>query len=251
MRDMSNTSASQKQGFNDIIRYRKFFGSQTGATSLIPATEFYLFQNSVGQADKNISTQAVVTLKQPDVSLLGQNGTIPNAEAFIITHIGIDIHVANVQATNMFTNDLITNLDITPVSVVNPYPLFDAIRTHGTFELWRNSADLLEQGNIADYPSGIAMNGWSGMSNVVPAAAGFAPGAAYTQNAVSVLQNGAGWRPLAVWQELKALDQFYGKLKFARPIDLNATALCGYIDVLLRGWAAVDKRDTQFIQAIN
>lgn len=255
MRNLKATGQILQSNYNDIIRFRKYFGdNDTDVTSIIPATEFFLFKQGVGETDKNISTGAVVTLKEPDCSLFGQQGIIPNAESFTIMAIGVDLHLANVQGTTVFTDDSVTSIDVTPVSVVNPYPLFDAIRSQATFELWRNSTELLEQGNLADYPSGLSMNGWSGESEVVPAITqGISAGlqVTYTRNAVSVMQNGNGFRKLTVWQELASLDQFFGKLKFARQIDLANTALCGYIDVLLVGQANVDRKSNQFIQQFS
>ena len=240
----------QRQAYNDIVRYRKYYGTQGNGASVISATQFYLFKNSVGDFDKNISTGSTVTLKKSDCSLFGQGGVIPNAESFTITHIGADIRVYNVQATTAFTDDSVTSINITPVTVVNPAPLFENLRTQCVFELWRNSTDLLESGNLEDYPCGLQVNGFSGESTVVPAITqGTAAGlqVTYTKNGVSMLQNGNMWRELSVHQKLDALDQFYGTLNFSREINLASTLLCGHIDILLRGWAEIDYKGQQFV----
>lgn len=248
MRNLQAVDTSLKTNYNDVIRYRKYFGTQGNGTSTIPATTFFLFKQGEGETDQNISTNSNVTLKQCDTSLFGQNGIIPNAESFTISHIAVDLRVANVQATTEFTDNSITSVNITPVSVVNPYPLFNYIRTQAVFELWRNSTELLEQGNVEDYPSGLFVDGFSSSAAVVPAITqGTAAGLqnTYTPSGLTMLQNGNRWRELAAWQMLAALDQFYGKLTFCREIALSSTLLCGHIDVLLRGYAQVNRTSKQ------
>jgi len=247
MRNLLAQTTTLQTSYNDIIRYRKYFGTQGGGTSTIPATTFFLFKQGEGETDQNISTGSGVRLTQADTSLFGQQGQIPNAENFTISHIGIDLRTANVQATTEFTDNSITSVNITPVSVVNSYPLFNYIRTQCVFELWRNSTELLEQGNIEDYPCGLFVDGFTATTTAVPAVAGGAQ-ATYTPNGVTVLQNGNRWRELAAWQVLAALDQFFGKLIFQKEIALSSTLLCGHIDVLMRGKATVDRKSKQLLQ---
>jgi len=249
MRNLTNTATNVVQAYNDIMRYRKYFGTQGNGTSTIPATKFSLFNNKVGDTDKNISTGATVTLKDADTSLFGQGGTIPNAESFTVVSIGADIRKYNVQATSEFVDDTVTSINITPVSTVNPAPLFENLRTQCSFELYRNSTDLLEQGNLEDYPSGLFVDGWGGESTVVPAVTqGTAAGlqVTYTKNGVTMMQNGNQWRKLAVEQVLAALDEFHGRLVFSREIALASSLLCGHIDILLRGFATVNYKGQQF-----
>lgn len=238
--------------YNDIIRYRKYFGALSG-TSIIRADTFYLYKQGVGEVDKNISTGSSVTLKECDVSLFGQNGVIPNAESFLVQAIGVDCKISNSQATTPFTNDAVTSINITPAILPNPTALLQNILDMSTFTLYRNSTELLEQGNLRDYPSGLCEKAdGGGQIEVVPAITqGTAAGlqTTYTHNPWVFIQNGFAFRELTVWQEFQPLDQFYAELKVCREIDLSSTLLTGYIDFLLIGRATVKRDAGQMLQS--
>ena len=156
--------------WNDVIHDRLYFGDNDGGASVINATEFRIFIAEVGAATANISTGAAVTQTEADTSLEGQGGTIPNGEWFVINAIGINIRVSNWQATEPFTNNAVTSINITPVARVTPIPLYDALIEQCTFELYRNTNDLLEKGNIGEYPCEFGVNGFAGGSGAsVPA----------------------------------------------------------------------------------
>ena len=243
--------------WNDVIHDRLYFGDNDGGASVINATEFRIFIAEVGAATANISTGAAVTQTEADTSLEGQGGTIPNGEWFVINAIGINIRVSNWQATEPFTNNAVTSINVTPVARVTPIPLYDALIEQCTFELYRNTNDLLEKGNIGEYPCEFGVNGFAGGSGAsVPAlvagAATFsASQAAYTVSPTVVI-NGEGnrFRDLAVFQELKSLDQFRGVFKVNRQINLASTLLCGRIDFYLVGRAMTNQEHTQFVQTM-
>lgn len=251
MRNMRAESKITTGAFNDIIRYRKYFGAiGAGTASILRATEFNLFTMGSGQVDKNMSTGADVTLLDCDTSLFGNQGIIPNAERFTLYGIGIDIHLSNWEATTPFTDDAVTSIDGTPLnSKANPYPLVDFLRSQCTFELWRNSTELLEQGNVADYPCGLSVAGFAGGSQATVPVLGVGPAqATYDQNAMVYAQNGMAFRKLTVYQVLDSLDQFYGKFKVNREMVLTGTKLCGYIDFLLVGRADVKRTSGQIVE---
>lgn len=251
MRNMITAPKVTSGAFNDIIRFRKYFGTVDGAaTSIIRATEFNLFTMGQGQVDKNVSTNSDVTLLDCDTSLFGNQGIIPNSEKFTVFGIGVDIHLSNWETTTPFTDDSVTSINGTPLNTgSNPYPLVDFIRSQTTFELWRNSTELLEQGNIADYPCALSTAGFAGGNQAAVPVLGAGPAqAAYTQNAMVYAQNGMAFRRLTVYQVLDSLDQFYGKWKVCREIVLTGTKLCGYVDFLLVGRAEVNRASSQFVQ---
>lgn len=250
MRNMNTQAKVTTGSFNDIIRYRKYFGAiGAGTTSILRATEFNLFTMGQGQVDKNVSTGADVTLLDCDTSLFGNQGIIPNSEKFTVYGIGIDIHLSNWEPTTPFTDDAVTSIDGTPLnSGSDPYPLVDFIRSQTTFELWRNSTELLEQGNVADYPCGLGTVGFAGGSQASVPVLGAGPAqAAYTQNAFVYAANGMAFRKLTVFQVLDSLDQFYGKWKICREMVLTATKLCGYVDFLLVGRAEINRSSSQLV----
>lgn len=248
MRPMTLETKKSTGYFNDIIRCRKYFGTVDAvAASVIPAKEFLLFRVGQGEVDKNISTQADIQLLDCDSSLFGNQGIIPNAESFTIYGIGVDIHLSNYEPTTPFEDDTVTDINVVPLNAVNPYPLVDTLRSQCTFELWRNSTELLEQGNLADYPCGLSVTGFAGGAQAtVPALAAGAQ-ATYDTNSMVFCQNGINFRPLTVYQNLASLDQFYGKLKVNRQITLTTTQLVGYIDFLLVGRANVNRNASQLV----
>lgn len=242
----SNAILSAK--YNDVIRDRRYFGDQSALTASTWGTdEVILFNSGQGEVTKNLTTGADVTMKKCDTSLFNANGIIPNAQNFVVMAIGIDIHLANVQSTTPFSDDTVTNVDVTPDQIVNPYPLVDCIRSFGTFSLYRNSTEFLEEGNVADYPCGLYNSGWgSDGSASVPALAGGNQNA-YAVNGFILAQNGMTLRPLTVWHVLNQLDQFHGRFQMCRPLTLTGTQIVGYIDFLLIGQANVDRTSLQKI----
>lgn len=232
--------------YNDIIRSRLYFGAANPATaSEITTEEFRVFNKGQGTVIKNISTQADVTLKTCDTSLFNDNGIIPNAQKFTVMAIGIDIHLANVQANVPFEDDTIPEFDLNPAQVVNPYPIVDWMRSQGTFSLYRNSTEFLEQGNFADYPCGLYNSGWG--------SDGSADGQADADpvNGFVLAQNGMAFRELTVWHELVSLDQFHGRVQFSRPALLTGTGIVGYVDFLLVGQADVSRSTPAMIQSFT
>lgn len=248
MRPMTLEKKVSTGSFNDIIRSRKYFGTEdVAAASVIPPKEFLLFRIGQGEVDKNISTNEDVTLLDCDSSLFGNQGIIPNAESFTIYGIAVDIHLSNYSPTSPFEGDSVTNIDINPLAFANPYPLVDVLRSQCTFELWRNSTELLEQGNLADYPSGLPITGFAGGSRASVPALAAGNQNAYEAQPMIFAQNGVTFRPLTVFQNLAALDQFYGKLKVNRQITLTGSRLVGYIDFLLVGRANVNRNASQLV----
>lgn len=234
---------------NDIIRDRRYFGAvDTGTTSVWTTTEQLLFMAGQGQKVSNLTvTGTTVTMKKCDTSLY-QNGLIPNAQSFTVMAVGIDIHLANKEATTPFSDDTVTNINVRPLNCDNPYPLVDNIRSQGVFSLYRNATDFLEQGNVADYPCGLYNSGFgSDGQATVPAAAGFTPGAAYTIAGFITVQNGMNFRPLTVWHVLDELDQFNARFEMCRQLTLTGSGIVGYIDFLLVGQADVDQKRTALV----
>jgi hypothetical protein len=235
--------------FNDVIHDRLYFGDNDGGTSTIQSKDYRIFINEVGTQTSNISSGADITQTDADTSLEGVGGTIPNGEWFVITAIGINLHLSNTQATQPFTNDADVSLNVTPLYRVSPIPLFDAIMSQCTFELYRNSNERLEKGNICEYPCEFGNTGFAGGSGAaVPAVTSGPLQAAYTTNP-TVYIDGAGtrFRELTVYQELKQNDQFRGIFKVNREIALASTLLCGYIDFYLVGRALTDDQHDQFV----
>lgn len=223
-------------GFNDIIHHRLRFGRADAGASLIESKEFRVFENGVGQQEKNISTGAIVTLTPADSSQDGKGGTIPNAQSFVIAAIGINCTVTSPQATTPWVDDSVDTIDVTPVQAPSPIPLVDAIINNCTFELWKNASIRLERGVIKEYPCEFGMQAVVGGAQAsVPALAGGAQ-AAYTVNSQQVIQSqGMLFRPLTVLQILEALDEFYGVFEPRVAIDLASTKLSGFIDFYLVG----------------
>lgn len=251
MRDYTMTAGimTQTGAWNDVIHDRLYFGDNDGGTSTIQAKDYRIFINEVGTQTKNISNGAIVTQASCDTSLEGVGGTIPNGEWFVINAIGINLHLSNVQATTPFTEDAVTSINITPLYRVNPTPLFDAIYSQCTFELYRNSNERLECGNISEYPSPFGNTGFAGGAlAAVPAVTTGPLQAAYTVNPM-VYIDGAGtqFRALTVYQELKQNDQFRGIFKVNREIALSSTLLCGYIDFYLAGRAMTNQEHNQWV----
>lgn len=238
-----------KSAYNDIMRYRLYFGSANPATASVWTTDpITIFGKGQQSIIKNATTGADVTLRECDTSLFNDNGIIPKAQNFQIMAIGIDIHLANVQANVPYEDDTITQIDVNPVQVVNPYPLVDAIRTQGSFSLYRNSTEFLEQGNVADYPAGLYNSGWGSDGSADVTATSGGDQTAYTVNGFIVAQNGMAFRPLTVWHVLDELDQFHGRFTMCRPLLLTGSGLVGYIDFLLLGQANVDRTSQQLVQ---
>lgn len=251
MRNMQNSAQVIKSKYNDIMRYRLYFGDQDPEASSVWSTdEVILFNKGQGEVVKNITTGADVTLRKCDCSLFNSNGIIPNAQSFTVMAIGIDIHDANVQGNVEFSDDTITQIDVNPVQGVNPYPLVNNIRSQGVFSLYRNSTEFLEEGNVADYPCGLYNSGWGSDGSAEVPALGPAAStqAAYSQNGFIVAQNGMAFRPLTVWHVLEALDQFHGRFELCRPLLLTGTGIVGYIDFLLLGQADLDRSSRQLAQ---
>lgn len=235
--------------WNDVIHDRLYFGDNDGGTSVIQSKEFRVFINEVGTQTKNISNGAIVTQTPADTSLEGVGGTIPNGEWFVISDIGINLHLSNVQATTPFTEDAVTSINITPLFRVNPTPLFDAIMAQCTFELYRNSNERLEIGNISEYPCEFGNTGFAGGSGAAVPVLGAGPAqAAYTLNPMIYIDgSGTRFRRLTVYQELKQNDQFRGIFKVNREINLASTLLCGAIDFYLVGRAMTDDQHNQWV----
>ena len=229
--------------YNDIIRDRRYFGDNDPQVASAWGTdEVVLFNAGQNEVVKNLTTNADVSMKKCDTSLFNSNGIIPNAQNFVVMGIGIDVHLASVQATTPFSDDTVTAINVAPDQIVNPYPLVDAIRSFGSFSLYRNSTEFLEEGNVADYPCGLYNSGWGSNG----ANAGHANGAAVPATEGFILaQNGMSFRPLTVWHVLNQLDQFHGRFQMCRPLTLTGTGIVGYIDFLLIGQANVDRKSLQ------
>lgn len=250
---MRNWSMAKEQkvitgSWNDVIHHRLYFGTNGGGASVISAGEYQVFANGVGQQEKNLSTGAVITLTDAESSMRGKNGTIPKGESFVICSIGVGITLSNVQATTPFEDDSVTSIDVTPVNRVSPIPLLQTLMEQCTFELWRNSNELLERGNIDEYPTEFGLTGFGGGASAsVPALAGGNQNA-YTVSPFQVVQaNGMRTRMLTVYQVLTELDQFYGILKVNREIDLASTLLVGHIDFYLIGKAVTKYEAPQYV----
>lgn len=251
MRNMAVQTQVIKSAYNDIMRYRLYFGAANPASASVWATDpINIFGKGQQSIIKNATTGADVTLRECDTSLFNDNGIIPKAQNFQIMAIGIDIHMANVQANVPYEDDTITQIDVNPVQTVNPYPLVDAIRSQGSFSLYRNSTEFLEQGNVADYPCGLYSSGWGsdGSADVPALGPAASTQAAYSVNGFIYAQNGMAFRPLTVWHVLDELDQFHGRFSMCRPLLLTGTGLVGYIDFLLLGQANVDRTSKQMVQ---
>jgi hypothetical protein len=222
---------------NDVIHDRLYFGDNDGGTSVIQAKDYRIFINAVGETTQNISSGASVTQTEADTSLEGRGGTIPNGESFVITAIGINLKLSNVQATEPFTNNAVTSINITPVYRVSPAPLVEAIMSQCTFELYRNSDERLERGNVSEYPCEFGQNVAAGGGGASVPVLGAGPAqAAYTINPFQYIESGGmRFRTLTVYQVLETLDDFYGVFKANREIDLVSTLLCGCIDFYLVG----------------
>lgn len=254
MRVMDKTSQVIKAAYNDIMRYRVYFGdADPNAASVWSTDEVILFNKGQGEVVKNVTTQADVTLRKCDTSLFNSNGIIPNAQSFTIMAIGIDIHMANVQGNVPYSDDTITQIDVNPVQTVNPYPLVEYLRSQGVFSLYRNSTEFIEEGNVADYPCGLYNSGWGSDGSAEVPALGPAASTqeAYSVNGFIIAQNGMAFRPLTVWHKLSALDQFHGRFEVCRPALLTGTGLVGYIDFLLLGQADVDRNSQQLVQSFS
>lgn len=240
MRDLINTRGTVAvSGFlNDVIHDRLTFGTNGGGASVIEPKEFKVFITEVGGKVSNISTGETLTQTDSDTSLEGNGGTIANGEFFVITSIGINVHLSNVQATSPREDDTITSIDVTPLFRVNPIPLYDAIMSQCTFELYRNSNERLEKGNISEYPSSFGNHGFAGGSGAsVPALAGGNQNAYSVNPTVYINGSGRNERPLTVYNELAPNDQFRGSFKVSTEIDLASTLLVGWIDFYMVGRA--------------
>lgn len=246
---VSSANKYTLSGFaNDVIHDRLYFGDNGGGASTINANDKRVFVNPVGEQTVNISTGGAVLQTEAETSLEGRGGTIPNGEAFVITSIGINIKQCNWQATTPFTSNSVTSINITPIARVNPQPLMDALLAMCTFELYRNSDQRLERGNIVEYPCPFGQfvaAGGAGAS--VPALAGGAQNA-YVANPSFYAESGGsqGFRELTVYNVLQALDDFYGVFKVNREIALASTLLCGYIDFYLVGRLAFQYEADQY-----
>lgn len=251
MRNWTMTAEQQSvTGFwNDVIHDRLYFGDNDGGASVIQPKDYRVFVNGVGQQTKNISSGSIVTQTDCETSLEGEGGIIPNGEWIVINAIGVNIEVSNVQATTPFTNDADVTLDITPVFRVSPIPLVQTLLEQSTFELYRNSNDRLEKGNVQEYPCEFGTVGFAGGSGASVPVLGAGPAqAAYTVNP-TVFVGGAGtrFRDLTVFQSLNQNDQFRGIFKVNRQIDLADTLLCGCIDFYLVGRAMTNDQHAQFV----
>lgn len=251
MRSWTSTATQLTvSGFaNDVIHDRLTFGDNDGGASTIDAKDYRLFVNAVGQDTQNISSGASITQTPADTSLEGNGGVIPNGEAFVICAIGVQLHLSNQQATQPFTNNADTSINVTPIVRVCPIPLHDAIMSQAVFELWRNSDERIERGNVPEYPASFGNFVASGGTAASVPVLGAGPAqAAYTMNPTTYIESGgsSGFRDLTVYQTLQALDQFYGIFKVNRSIALASTLLCGYIDFYLVGRLATDYRAAQF-----
>lgn len=249
---MNKLDGKLLQAYNDIMRYRVYFGDANPATaSILTTDEVTVFNKGQGSVVKNISTGADVTLRKCDTSLFNDNGIIPNAQRFTIMAMGIDIHLANVAPNVPYSDDTITQIDLNPVQTVNPYPIVDYIRSQGVFTLWRNSTEFLEEGNIADYPCGLYSSGWGSDGSAEVAEVLGGDQAAYNVNGFILAQNGIAFRPLTVWHVLDELDQFHGRFQLQRPALLTGTGIVGYIDFLLLGQADVDRTSNNLVQSFG
>jgi hypothetical protein len=230
-------SLSLVGNFNDVMHHRLYFGRSDGGASQIEAKEFRVFENGVGQQEKNISTGAVVTLSPADSSQDGRGGTIPNAQAFVIAAIGIHVSVQSPQATTPKTDDSVDVIDVTPVQAPSPIPLVEAIANQCTFELWKNASIRLERGVINEYPCQFGLQGVVGGAQASVPVLGAGPAqAAYTISSQQIIQtNGMMFRPLTVLQILESLDEFYAVFEPRVAINLNATKLAGHVDFYLVG----------------
>lgn len=244
----SQNPISLNGNFNDVIHHRLYFGSNDAVTSVIPSKEFRVFQNGVGQQEKNISTDAVVTLSPADSSQDGRGGTIPNAQSFVAAAIGIHVGVQTPQATTPKSDDSVTSVDVTPVQRVSPIPLVETIATQCTFELWKNASIRLERGVVNEYPCEFGLQGViGGAQAAVPAVTSGPLQAAYTVNSQQMIQtNGMMFRALTVYQVLESLDEFYGVFEPRVGIDLASTLLVGHIDFYLVGLLAESDTARQF-----
>jgi hypothetical protein len=250
MRYAYNNSSLQLTGnFNDVLHHRLFFGRNDAGNSVINAQEFRLWENGVGATEKNISTNAVVTLNPSDSSQDGKGGTIPNAQSFAICYIGILVQVSSTQATTPRQDDSTTSIDITPVQRVSPIPLVEALSTQCTFELWKNASIRLERGVVNEYPSTFGMQGSIGGSQASVPVLGAGPAqAAYTINSQQLINtNALMFRPLTAVQVLESLDQFYGSFQPRTQIDLASTFLVGHVDFYLVGLLSEDDKSRQFV----
>lgn len=250
MRNMSIKDQVVVSKANDIIRHRVYFGDNDPLVASVWNTdEIQIFNLGQGEVAKNVTTGADVTMRKCDTSLFSNNGLIPKAQSFLVMAIGVDIHLASIQPNVPYSDDAITQIDVNPVQVLNPYPLVDAVRSQGVFSLYRNATEFLEEGNVADYPCGLYNSGWgSDGSADVPAVAGGAQ-AAYTQAGFILAQNGMAFRPLTAWYILTELDQFHGRFEMQRPLLLTGSGLVGYVDFLLVGQANVDRKSQQMVQS--
>lgn len=249
---MDKTSSQLSNRYNDIMRYRVYFGDQDPAAASVWSTdEIILFNKGQGEVVKNATTGADVTLRKADCSLFNSNGIIPNAQSFTIMAIGIDIHLANVWSNVQYSDDTITQIDVNPVQGVNPYPLVEALRSQGVFSLYRNSTEFIEEGNVSDYPCGLYNSGWGSDGSAEVSADVGGDAEAYNVNGFIVAQNGAAFRPLTVWHKLEALDQFHGRFELSRPLLLTGTGLVGYLDFLLVGQADVDRKSAMSVQSFS
>jgi hypothetical protein len=255
MRSLTYTAGKAfiKGAYNDVIHDRLYFGDEGGGTSTIAPRDFQVFIVPVGGQTKNISTNAVVTQTLADSSIEGVGGIIPNAQNFVCASIGVNIVLSNTQATTPFTDDATTSINITPLYRVSPIPLHMTLMSQCTFELYRNTNERLEQGNITEYPCPFGNNGFAGGGGAsVPAVTTGPLQAAYTINP-TILINGAGddFRQLSVLQEFQPNDQFRGVFKVAREIALSSTLLCGWIDFYLVGRLLVDDEHAQFVDTFT
>lgn len=235
---MSKEQVSIQGSWNDVLHHRLYFGTSGAGSSVITAGEYYLFSNGVGQQERNISTSGLVTLTDAESSMRGKNGTIPKGESFVIVAIGMNITVSSVQATTPFEDDSVTSINVTPITRANPIPLVQTIQQQSTFELWKNSNELLERGNFDEYPTEFGFMGFSGGNGAT----------SETSTDITLIgQNNAKFRTLTVYQVLTELDQFYGVFKVNREIDLDDTKLSGCIDFYLVGKAMTKYEAPQYV----
>lgn len=248
-----NSNLQLTGNFNDTMHHRLYFGTNGVGASVIPSQEFRVFENGVGQQEKNISTGAVKTLTPADSSQDGRGGTIPNAQSFVICAIGIHVALQTPQATTPVEDDSVTSVDVTPVNRVSPIPLVETIATQCTFELWKNASIRLEKGVINEYPCQFGLQGMIGGSQAAVPVLGAGPAqAAYTINSQQMIQtNGLMFRPLTVLQVLESLDEFYGVFEPRVEIDLASTLLVGHVDFYLVGLLAEDDKARQYVANFN
>jgi hypothetical protein len=245
-------SLSLSGNFNDVMHHRLYFGRNDAGASLIEAKEFRVFENGVGQQEKNISTGAIVTLSPADSSQDGRGGTIPNAQAFVIAAIGIHVSVQTPQATTPKSDDAVDTIDVYPVDRVSPIPLVEAIATQCTFELWKNASIRLERGVVNEYPCQFGLQGVIGGAHASVPVLGAGPAqAAYEIKSQQIIQtNGMMFRPLTVLQVLESLDEFYGVFEPRVAIDLGAatdTLLVGHVDFYLVGLLTTKDDARQYV----